>query len=169
VVPSSSFIPELKKGACRSKRSPLVCGKQTWWRVATAISRWRQPGGRSFLGYPAPVEWTPATIRQFRQVGLCLPQDKFATKLGFAERTIGNAERGTHPPSLAPRRALDHALEKATDAQRDRFLAAVAGDNAAAPALRGTNPTLESVELPRRTEASDLGTGTLEQPVRLRL
>lgn len=115
------------------------------------------------LGYPAPVEWTPATIRQFRQVGLCLPQDKFATTLGFAERTIRNAEHGTHPPSLALRRALDHALEKATDAQRDRFLAAVTADNAAAPALRGTNPTLESLELLRRTEASDLGTGTLEQ------
>ncbi|MGH3849360.1 MAG: hypothetical protein ACRDRT_06620, partial [Pseudonocardiaceae bacterium] len=56
-------------------------------------------------------------------VGLCLPRDKFAKELGFAKRTVGNAERGTTSPSLALRRALDEALEKATDAQRDRFLA----------------------------------------------
>jgi transcriptional regulator with XRE-family HTH domain len=106
------------------------------------------------------VEWTPTTIRQFRQAGLCLPQDKFATGLGFAKRTIGNAERGIHPPSLALRQALDRALEKATQAQRDRFFAALATDP---PATHRTNPTLESLELLRRTEASDLGTGTLEQ------
>jgi len=112
------------------------------------------------LRYPAPVEWTPTTIRQFRQAGLCLPQDKFATELGFAKRTIGNAERGTHPPSLALRQALDRALEKATDAQRDRFFAAIDPGAAAFP---GISPTLESVELLRRAEASDLGTGTLQQ------
>lgn len=33
----------------------------------------------------------------------------------------------------------------------------------AAPAVHGTNPTLESVELLRRTEVSELGSGTLEQ------
>jgi DNA-binding XRE family transcriptional regulator len=115
------------------------------------------------LGYPAPVEWTPTTIRQFRQAGLCLPQDKFATELGFAKRTIGNAERGTHPPSLALRHALDRALEKASQAQRDRFFAALAADPAAAPAAPRTNPTLESLELLRRAEASDLGTSTLQQ------
>ncbi|MGH3772170.1 MAG: hypothetical protein ACRDRW_12370, partial [Pseudonocardiaceae bacterium] len=112
------------------------------------------------LRYPSPVEWTVATIRRFREVGLCLPRDKFASELGFAKRTVGNAEHGTHSPSLGLRRALDDALEKATDAQRDRFLAA---DRGATPAVRGTNPTLESVELLRRTEASDLGTSTLEQ------
>ncbi|MGH4013904.1 MAG: hypothetical protein ACRDSL_08230 [Pseudonocardiaceae bacterium] len=105
------------------------------------------------------MEWTPARIRLFREVGLCLPQDEFAKAVGFAKRTIGNAERSTHPPSLALRRALDHALEKASDAQRDRFFAAIA----AAPVIRETNPTLESVELLRRAEASDLGAGTLEQ------
>jgi DNA-binding XRE family transcriptional regulator len=115
------------------------------------------------LGYPAPVEWTPTTIRQFRQAGLCLPQDKFATELGFAKRTIGNAERGTHPPSLALRHALDRALEKASQAQRDRFFAALAADPAATPAAPRTNPTLESLELLRRAEASDLGTNTLQQ------
>ena len=112
------------------------------------------------LRYPSRVEWTATTIRRFREVGLCLSQDQFATTLGFTKRTIGNAERGAHPPSLALRRALDHALEKASDAQRDRFLAA---DHDAAPAIHATSPTLESVELLRRAEASDLGTGTLEQ------
>ncbi|MGH3796420.1 MAG: helix-turn-helix domain-containing protein [Pseudonocardiaceae bacterium] len=71
------------------------------------------------------MEWTPARIRLLREVGLCLSQDEFAKALGFAMRTIGNAERGTHPPSLALRRALDAALEHASDAQRDRFLPAV--------------------------------------------
>ncbi|MGH3854543.1 MAG: hypothetical protein ACRDR6_13810 [Pseudonocardiaceae bacterium] len=69
------------------------------------------------------MEWTAATIRRFREVGLCLPRDKFAKELGFAKRTVGNAESGANSPSLALRRALDQALEKATDAQRDRFLA----------------------------------------------
>jgi transcriptional regulator with XRE-family HTH domain len=104
------------------------------------------------------VEWTSARIRLFRAEGLCLSQDEFAAELGFVKRTVGNAERGVHPPSLALRRALDKALEKASDAQRDRFFAATA-----APAVHGTNPTLESVELLRRIEASDLGIGTLEQ------
>ncbi len=72
------------------------------------------------------MEWTAATIRRLREVGLCLPQDDFAAALGFAKRTIGNAERGVHPPSLALRRALDYALENASDAQRNRFLAASA-------------------------------------------
>ncbi|MGH3912747.1 MAG: helix-turn-helix domain-containing protein [Pseudonocardiaceae bacterium] len=72
------------------------------------------------------MEWTPARIRLFRDVGLCLSQPQFAKKLGFASRTIGNAERGTHPPSLAVRRALDHALEQASEIQRNRFFAAVA-------------------------------------------
>lgn len=58
------------------------------------------------------MEWTPARIRLLREVGLCLSQDAFASTLGFAKRTVGNAERGTHPPSLGLRRALDHALEK---------------------------------------------------------
>ncbi|MGH3828449.1 MAG: hypothetical protein ACRDQX_14960, partial [Pseudonocardiaceae bacterium] len=75
------------------------------------------------LRYASLVEWTAATIRRFREVGLCLPRDKFAKELGFAKRTVGNAERGATSPSLALRRALDQALEKATDAQRDRFLA----------------------------------------------
>jgi DNA-binding XRE family transcriptional regulator len=114
------------------------------------------------LRYPSPVEWTASKIRRLREVGLCLSQDDFATALGFAKRTVGNAERGTHPSSLALRRALDRALEKASDAQRDRFLASFPADHDA-PAIRGTNPTLESVELLRRTAASDLGAGALEQ------
>jgi DNA-binding XRE family transcriptional regulator len=72
------------------------------------------------------MEWTPDRIRRFRAVGLSLSQPQFAKELGFASRTIGNAERGTHPPSLALRRALDQALEQASDTQRNRFLAAVA-------------------------------------------
>jgi transcriptional regulator with XRE-family HTH domain len=104
------------------------------------------------------VEWTPARIRLFRAEGLCLSQEEFAAELGFVKRTIGNAERGIHPPSLALRRALDKALENASDAQRDRFVAATA-----TPAVHRTNPILESVELQRLAEASDLGSGTLEQ------
>lgn len=50
-------------------------------------------------------------------------------------------------------------MEKASDAQRDRFFAALA----TTPGEPATNPTLESVELLRRAEASDLGAGTLEQ------
>lgn len=68
---------------------------------------------------------TPDRIRLFRTAGLSLPQPKFAKELGFCKRTIGNAERGTHLPSLALRRALDQALEHASEAQRNRFLAAV--------------------------------------------
>jgi transcriptional regulator with XRE-family HTH domain len=77
------------------------------------------------------VEWTPARIRLFRAEGLCLSQDAFAAELGFAKRTVGNAERGVHPPSLALRRALDKALEKASDAQRNRFLTALAAEQTA--------------------------------------
>jgi DNA-binding XRE family transcriptional regulator len=75
------------------------------------------------------VEWTPSRIRLFRDVGLCQSQEGFAKTLGVAERTIGNAERGTHAPSLFLRRALDQALEHASDAQRDRFLAAVTAED----------------------------------------
>ena len=80
------------------------------------------------------MEWTPALIRLFREVGLCLSQDGFAAELGFVKRTVGNAERGVHPPSLALRRALDKAWEKASDAQRDRFLAALAAERTATQA-----------------------------------
>jgi DNA-binding XRE family transcriptional regulator/tetratricopeptide (TPR) repeat protein len=134
--------------------------------TSTQLPRTRRPtSDPSTLRYPYPVEWTAAKIRRFREVGLCLSQDEFATALGFAKRTVGNAERGAHPPSLALRRALDQALEKATDAQRDRFLANLPTDHHATPAGPGhtANPTLESVELLRQTEATDLGTGTLEQ------
>jgi DNA-binding XRE family transcriptional regulator len=62
-------------------------------------------------------------------VGLCQSQEGFAKTLGFAERTIGKAERGTHSPSLALRRALDQALERASGAQRDRFLAAATAED----------------------------------------
>jgi transcriptional regulator with XRE-family HTH domain len=104
------------------------------------------------------MEWTAATIRRFREVGLCLSQEEFAATLGFAKRTIGNAERGAHPPSLALRRALDHALDKASQVQRDRFFT-----TPTAPAIPRTNPVLESVELLRQTKASDLGTATVDQ------
>jgi transcriptional regulator with XRE-family HTH domain len=81
------------------------------------------------LQYPSRMEWTPARIRLLRAAGLCLSQDEFAAALGFTKRTVGNAERGAHPPSLA----LDQALEKASDAQRDRFLTAVATHTGVAP------------------------------------
>ncbi|MGH3869871.1 MAG: hypothetical protein ACRDQ4_27980 [Pseudonocardiaceae bacterium] len=58
------------------------------------------------------MEWTPDRIRLFRATGLSLPQRKFTKELGFTLRTIGNAERGAHPPSLALRRALDPDLLK---------------------------------------------------------
>ena len=83
------------------------------------------------LGYASRMEWTPARIRMLRETGLCLSQTAFAKALGFAMRTVGNAERGTHPPSLALRRALDQALDNATAAQRNRFLTAVAVDRGA--------------------------------------
>ncbi len=100
------------------------------------------------------MEWNPSRIRLLRTAGLCLSQPKFATALGFAKRTIGNAERGTHPPSLAVRRALDQALEQATDAQRERFLAALAAADhgthppcfAVPPAKRPVASTVEEVE-----------------------
>lgn len=79
------------------------------------------------------MEWTPTRIRLLREAGLCLSQDEFAKALGFAKRTVGNAERGTHPPSLALRRALDHALENASDVQRDRFLATLPKRSGAIP------------------------------------
>ncbi len=112
------------------------------------------------LRYPSHMEWTAARIRLFRAEGLCLAQDQFAKALGFTKRTIGNAERGAHPPSLALRRALDQALEKASPAQRDRFLTA---DHSPVLTTPRTTPTLESLELLRHTEATELGTGTLEQ------
>lgn len=118
---------------------------------------------QAVLRYPAPVEWTAARIRRFREVGLCLSQEEFARTLGFAKRTVGNAERGAHPPGLALRRALDHALENASGSQRDRFLAARPDPHSAATTIQHTDPTLESVELLRHTEASELGAGTLEQ------
>ncbi len=82
-----------------------------------------------------------------RAAGLCLSQQEFAKILGFAKRTIGNAERGTHPPSLAVRRALDQALEQASDAQRERFCAAL-------PVVHPTTAALESVELLRPTAST---------------
>lgn len=84
------------------------------------------------------MEWTPARIRLLRDVGLCQSQYDFAKTLGFDKRTIGNAERGTHPPSLALRRALDRTLENASEAQRDRFLAAIS--QGASPVVAGTTP-----------------------------
>lgn len=95
------------------------------------------------------MEWTPSRIRLLRAAGLCLSQQEFAKTLGFAKRTIGNAERGTHPPSLAVRRALDQALEQASDAQRERFCAALAADHGTHPVVHPTTAALESVELLR--------------------
>jgi hypothetical protein len=86
------------------------------------------------------VEWTPPRIRRFRDVGLCQSQHDFAKTLGFGKRTIGNAERGVHPPGLALRRALDQALERASDIQRARFLAAE--DQSIASPAHGTFPAL---------------------------
>ncbi|MGH3867490.1 MAG: XRE family transcriptional regulator [Pseudonocardiaceae bacterium] len=86
------------------------------------------------------MEWTPPRIRRFRDVGLCQSQHDFAKTLGFEKRTIGNAERGAHPPGLALRRALDQALERASDIQRARFLAAE--DQSVASPAHGTFPAL---------------------------
>jgi DNA-binding XRE family transcriptional regulator len=116
------------------------------------------------LRYAAAVEWTPERIRLFREVGLCQSQEGFARTLGFAKRTIGNAERGTHPPSLALRRGLDDALAGASGAQRERFLAAVAAEGRGVVSVAGgLTPVVESVELLRRIEASELGPATVEQ------
>ncbi|MBV9140516.1 MAG: hypothetical protein JO115_06330 [Pseudonocardiales bacterium] len=121
------------------------------------------------------MEWTAATIRRFRDVGLSLPREKFAKELGFTKRTIGNAERGACKPGLALRRALDQAFEKASDLQRNRFLAAQnkANEERKTPSAT-TSPGLplaevlgaalvggeghETVELARRIAVSDAGT-----------
>lgn len=51
------------------------------------------------LRYPADgVDRT--TIHRRHEVELCLSRDAFTTALGFTKRTLGNAERGAHPPSL---------------------------------------------------------------------
>jgi DNA-binding XRE family transcriptional regulator/chorismate mutase len=126
------------------------------------------------------VEWTAATIRRFREVGLCLSQDRFARALGFAKRTIGNAERGANLPSLALRRALDYALEKASDVQRARFLAAAneAIDERTTPLATKSHDLqlavwlgaslvggeeYEALELARRVAASDVSAETLSR------
>lgn len=108
------------------------------------------------------MEWTPSRIRLLRTAGPCLSQQGFVTALGFAKRTIGNAERGTHPLSLAVRRALDQALEQLSDAQRERFFAALATDHGTHPVVHLTTAALGSVEPLRQTEASDLGPGVLD-------
>lgn len=109
------------------------------------------------------MEWTAARIRVFRERGLCLSQHDFARVVGFAMRTVGNAERGAHPPSLSLRRALDRALDNASAAERDRFLVAVDADQDAGTQVISAAPEVESVELLRRTQASDLGPDTLDQ------
>ncbi|MGH3825098.1 MAG: helix-turn-helix transcriptional regulator [Pseudonocardiaceae bacterium] len=98
------------------------------------------------------MEWTPDRIRRFRAAGLSLSQPEFAKELGFSRRTIGNAERGTHPPSLALRRALDQALEHASEAQRNRFFAAVAalGEDCGGPHPAGGTPVILCEALTRR-------------------
>ncbi len=151
----------VQKRRCGGGSWFLSCCQANLFALVTTIPFWWKPG----RSYPLPVEWNPARIRLLRTVGLCLSQDDFAAALGFTKRTVGNVERGAHPPSLARRRALDHALEKASDAQREGFLAALPADHDhdAAPAIRATSPPLEAVELLRQTEASDLGAGTLEQ------
>jgi len=106
------------------------------------------------LGYAAPMEWTPARMRMFRETGLCLSQEKFAKAVGFAMRTIGNAERGAHSPSLALRRALDEALENASDAQRDRFLSAIAAHNGAASVVNGSTVSSETTAVSSETTAA---------------
>ncbi|MGH3978992.1 MAG: helix-turn-helix transcriptional regulator [Pseudonocardiaceae bacterium] len=94
------------------------------------------------------MEWTPARIRLLRDMGLCESQHDFAKTLGVAKRTIGNAERGAHPPSLALRRALDETLEHASDTQRDRFLTAVAAHDTTPAGTRGRS-TVASSHPPR--------------------
>jgi DNA-binding XRE family transcriptional regulator len=94
--------------------------------------------------YASRMEWTPPRIRLFRDVGLCQSQHDFAKTLGVAKRTIGNAERGVHPPNLALRRALDQVLEHASDIQRDRFLAAITTeDQSIAFLVHGTTPAVD--------------------------
>ncbi|MGH3929452.1 MAG: helix-turn-helix domain-containing protein, partial [Pseudonocardiaceae bacterium] len=108
------------------------------------------------------VEWTPTRIRLFRESGLCLSQEGFARAIGFAKRTVGNAERGTHPPGLSLRRALDQVLEQATEVQRNRFVAALASTpgHADAPVVQDG---ASAVELVCRTGAPDLGPVAAEQ------
>lgn len=114
-------------------------------------------------GYAPCMEWTPSRIRLFRRTGLCLSQPEFARALGFARRTVGNAERGANPPSLALRRALDVQLEGASEVPRNRFFAALATEPGIAPHPDHLSPVAESVELLRQSEASDLGADSLDQ------
>lgn len=75
-------------------------------------------------------------MRLFHEVGLCLSQNDFAQVVGSRSGQWATAERGVHPASLSLRRALDRALEQASDAQRDRFLAAVTAADSPAPSSR---------------------------------
>jgi DNA-binding XRE family transcriptional regulator len=121
--------------------------------------------GWQALRYGSAMEWAPASIRALREQGLCLPQDRFATILGFTKRTVGNAERAEHPPSLALRQALDNAVSQASDLQRNRFLEAVAteGNNPPEPRCSPhprSNPSSYSA-VPRRLISAGHGGATL--------
>jgi len=113
-----------------------------------------------------------------------LGREEFAECLGAAPKSVQNWETGSVAKiSLFMQRALDTALERATPGQRQHYLAQVshfggdhsgdqedATDRQLAPELIGSlagglamSAYLESVELDRQLEASDLGPETLQQ------
>jgi len=124
------------------------------------------------------VNWTPARVHALR-AALRLTQEEFAERLRAAPKTVRNWEQGRHPPGLALQRALDDALMNASADEQERFSATPSDDSGSVPsekeqqtdrrdalqaigALLGAS-YLESIELARRTEASDLGPATLSQ------
>lgn len=124
------------------------------------------------------MDWTPARVHALR-AALRLTQEEFAERLRAAPRTVRNWEQGRHPPGLALQRALDDALTGASTDEQERFSVTLAVGGGAAPkelehqtdrrdALQAIGALLgasyvESLELARRTEASDLGPVTLSQ------
>lgn len=110
------------------------------------------------------------------RLALRLTQEELAERLQAAPNTVRSWERGRHPPGMVFQRALDEALAGASGDERKRFRAAAHE----VPALSGQEQQtdrrqalqaigallatshLESLELTRSSEASDLGPTTLD-------
>lgn len=129
------------------------------------------------------MEWTAPHVSALR-AAYRLSREEFAEFLGAAPKSVQNWETGAVAKiSLVMQRALDTALERATPVQRQQYLAQVGpsdGDHTgdqedttdrrlalkAIDSLAGgqvMSAYLESTELDRQLEVSDLGPETLHQ------